>query len=559
MRFNLLRRGLLLLCLLAAPAARAQNVGFQLNRYEPTAAGEWSFSVDHPWYTSTRHFAAGLTLNYAHNPLVYGLRADNGDFTQTQVVIRHHLLFHVDAAVALFDRLNVSFTLPVTVLERGETVGAVVPLDLGALGDPRLGLMVRLYGQPDASPFSLSLGGSLWFPVGAADERAGDSGVRVLPRLVAGGLWRKLRWSAIAGFYYRPAAVVAPDLSDPRGGTIGSALQLGGLIQYADLQRRFAIGPELLMHTTVNDGNAFKRDYTNLEMLLGGHYNIAGQVQTGLAVGLGTLRDPGTPDFRLLFRLAYAPLGKTERPAKCPACEVCPKCEAPPPPPAPVCGNGKVETGEQCDDGNRVSGDLCSAQCTVEAPPPPPKPCRKLDLKNRKITFEPDQAVVKSRRFGRANELILEDIVKQISELPDNKIVIRIEGHTSEEGPNQKGVRGKSKAFLDWAKQPHEDQAWQNDWSMVWGGGLAPSEDDRARLWYNQWLSQERADAVKKWLEAHGVTKTLEAVGYGPRRPVPPPKSPESAAERAERREDNRRVEFVIIQDSCQADPVQQR
>jgi cysteine-rich repeat protein len=33
--------------------------------------------------------------------------------------------------------------------------------------------------------------------------------------------------------------------------------------------------------------------------------------------------------------------------------------------PAPVCGNGFVETGEACDDGNQVNTDLCSNSCTV--------------------------------------------------------------------------------------------------------------------------------------------------------------------------------------------------
>lgn len=32
-----------------------------------------------------------------------------------------------------------------------------------------------------------------------------------------------------------------------------------------------------------------------------------------------------------------------------------------------VCGNGIVESGEQCDDGNVASGDCCSASCTFEA------------------------------------------------------------------------------------------------------------------------------------------------------------------------------------------------
>jgi fibro-slime domain-containing protein len=33
----------------------------------------------------------------------------------------------------------------------------------------------------------------------------------------------------------------------------------------------------------------------------------------------------------------------------------------------PVCGNGNLEAGEQCDDGNVASGDGCSATCQIEA------------------------------------------------------------------------------------------------------------------------------------------------------------------------------------------------
>lgn len=32
--------------------------------------------------------------------------------------------------------------------------------------------------------------------------------------------------------------------------------------------------------------------------------------------------------------------------------------------PKAVCGNGKVETGEQCDDGNTDDGDVCSKDCS---------------------------------------------------------------------------------------------------------------------------------------------------------------------------------------------------
>jgi len=38
----------------------------------------------------------------------------------------------------------------------------------------------------------------------------------------------------------------------------------------------------------------------------------------------------------------------------------------PMPPPTPTCGDGVVDPGEQCDDGNTVDGDGCSKSCTFE-------------------------------------------------------------------------------------------------------------------------------------------------------------------------------------------------
>jgi|ERR1051326_364590 cysteine-rich repeat protein len=36
-----------------------------------------------------------------------------------------------------------------------------------------------------------------------------------------------------------------------------------------------------------------------------------------------------------------------------------------------ICGNGIVEPGEQCDDGNIADGDGCSSICTIEPTPTP--------------------------------------------------------------------------------------------------------------------------------------------------------------------------------------------
>ena len=47
---------------------------------------------------------------------------------------------------------------------------------------------------------------------------------------------------------------------------------------------------------------------------------------------------------------------------------------------APVCGNGVLETGEACDDGNNVSGDGCSSTCIVEDITAPSVSSSQIDL-----------------------------------------------------------------------------------------------------------------------------------------------------------------------------------
>src|SRR5215470_6639763 len=100
------RRSLLILTLLIAPAAasaQTRNPGFQLNRYEPTPAGEWSLMVDHPWYSSTRYVAAGVTLNYAHDPLVFNLASPDDTSTSSGLSLEHQLILHVDLAGSFLD------------------------------------------------------------------------------------------------------------------------------------------------------------------------------------------------------------------------------------------------------------------------------------------------------------------------------------------------------------------------------------------------------------------------------------------------------------------------
>ena len=81
----------------------------------------------------------------------------------------------------------------------------------------------------------------------------------------------------------------------------------------------------------VTGDHRFRQEVTSLELLLGGHYNFARVIQTGVAGGFGALREPGTPDWRFLLRLAYAPM------------------PAPPPPPDRD-RDGVIDAEDLCPD-----------------------------------------------------------------------------------------------------------------------------------------------------------------------------------------------------------------
>ncbi len=300
----------LALLLTLATNVQAQNKGFQVNRYEPTPAGEWSFMVDHPWYSSTRWFAGGVTLNYGHDPIVAG-QFDGSSFNKAIPVIEHQLLGHVDLAGSFLDRVTIHASLPITFYESGNTVNGVSPLSGVGVGDLRLGAMVRLWRHADRDPVSLHLGIAFWAPFGL-DNHQGDKSLRVMPKLIAAGFAHNIRWSADLAFYYRPESVIGSGAAS-RGNNIGSEVQIGAQVAYWDQKRNFSIGPEALLSTVVTGGNGFGRDYTSLEVLVGGHYHVCKQVLMGLAVGTGILREPGTPDARVLFRAAYAPI-RSEKP-----------------------------------------------------------------------------------------------------------------------------------------------------------------------------------------------------------------------------------------------------
>lgn len=592
-----------------ASAQTMINSGFAVNRYEPTAAGEWSFWVDHPWYSSTRYFAAGVTLNYGHNPLLFGSVDPNGAFTQTQAVIEHQLLGHVDLAGSFLDRVLITASLPVTLLERGTPAAGVSPTDGVAVGDPRLGLWVRLFGQPYRSAIAMSLGANLWLPLrglGATDgvsDKSSDAGVRVLPKLSLGGLSHHVMWSFTAGFLYRPPAKLGSGITDS-GSTVGSELQLGAALAYADSERRFAVGPEAQLATVVLGADAarpFARDFTSLEILLGFHYNIARILQLGVGGGLGVLRTPGTPDGRFLLRLAYAPW---PRPTAAPEpdrdrdgiidrIDICPDVHKGSRPDPERLG---CPVGDQDRDGVLDPDDICPDTPQGDRPDPARRGCPLGDRDGDGVLDPEDLCPDVARgpkpdphRLGcpagdrdRDGVVDHEDLCPEVAMGPkpnpqrlgcpagdrDKDTVVDPEDACPDQpgaphvDPKKNGCPslvvvqdGKLQILEPVFFATNKDVILQRSFLVLQAVadalkaspelkrlGIEGYTDNRGKAEYNRGLSDRRAKSVMKWLVEQGgiAASRLEAKGFGPDRPIDDNNS-------AKGREKNRRVEFVIL------------
>jgi outer membrane protein OmpA-like peptidoglycan-associated protein len=297
------RRAFCLVALLAASSAFAQERGFAVHRYDSTTAGSWLFMVERPWYSGTRYFAVGITIDGALNPLVSALSTGRG---AALPIISAALLGHIDLAGSLFDRVLIRASMPVTLVERGnaEAVSQSGPLSSIAVGDPRVGLMVRLFGQTERDPFSLHIGGDVWIPLYGPSQNEGDLTLRFMPRLVMAGAAGKARWTVDAGFLIRSYSSIGPP---QLGMTAASEGRVGFGFGFALLDERLYLGPEVKFSSQVFGANAFKPNGMSLEVMGGAQVLIAEHLQLGIAAGAGFLGAAGTPDARALVRIAWAP------------------------------------------------------------------------------------------------------------------------------------------------------------------------------------------------------------------------------------------------------------
>jgi outer membrane protein OmpA-like peptidoglycan-associated protein len=362
------------------------------------------------------------------------------------------------------------------------------------------------------------------------------------------------------------------------GSAIGSEVQLSLAAGARLLEHRLILGPELYTSTVVNDSDAFfSKRGTPLEILLGGHYNVAPDWRVGAGVAPGLTRGYGTPAVRVVLSAEWAPgYTKPERaiigdrdndgisddrdmcpdkagPANLaqPLTHGCPP--APPPPPPDRDKDGIIDAEDACPDTPGVKTDDPK---TNGCPPPPPD--RDKDGIVDAEDACPDTPGVKTND-PKTNGCPPPDPDRDKDGIKNEEDACPDEPGEPNPDPKKNGcpkavVQGGQIKILEQVKFKTGSAEILKDSDAILAAVVKVLNDhpDIKNLMveghtdnvggaaYNKDLSNRRAASVAKWLTTHGIDKArLESKGYGLERPIDDNRTEAG-------RKNNRRVEFHI-------------
>jgi len=544
-----------------------------LEQLDPAPAGDALFGVPSPFVGGHLVPRATVLFDYAHRPLVVGDEASGG------VVVGGQGFLHIGASLALWDRLLVSANLPVALVQGGDSPtyqGVAFPSPEGAaIGDLRLGGRLRLFGG-DQDPFQIAGGFSLHLPTGAQGVYVGEGAVRLGPQVLLGGRVNRFVWSAAVGAMFRPS-------QNP------SMLTYGAGAAYVFGEERLQIGAELFAATALQNtylelgkNKTFSRDIdTNAEVLVDVKARVWKSLWVGAAGGPGLSGAIGTPVFRVLGALTWAPssardeseggAGDTDGDGLLDAQDACPYAYGPKSADPKKNGCPVVDDDE---DGIPNEADACPDKAGKASEEPKKNGCPPmLDTDGDGVPDEVDACPDKAGPAGSKTPGCPEGAAGQSPDVADTdgdgivdakdacpgekgaanseasangcpKWVRVKEGTISLLEPVRFKISSKDLAPLDPASDPvltelREVLMAHPEWVKV---EVQSHTDDKGDAKFNAMVSTARAEAVKKWLVDHGVpAERLTAKGHGPDKPIADNRT-------AAGREKNKRIELVVVE-----------
>jgi outer membrane protein OmpA-like peptidoglycan-associated protein len=552
--------------LLAPSAARAQQRTFYLDRLFIGGAPDDYIGMWRPEMGEKTRFYGQLGLGFGYEPF----RIENelsSSFDQNLVSqhfgqpVKTQLMLYADVGVEIWNRFAFQVELPAAIFESGnqtndpnapQAMTAASAPNVAALGDLRIDARAVIWRTADRA-FRLGAEAGILLPTGNASSYGGDGSVGgTLGIGLEYDLKHKVIFTGDLGFQFRPLSAVNSFAVQHE-----FRYALGALVPLRDGDIR--IGGELFGSVGLGDqgssdptvGNTYPAANLPLEWMAEARFRLGEKKRVWLTAGGGTRLTPGyAPDFRLVALVGYYfPVADTEPPAPgkrfkmerfadhgadrdhdgipddIDLCPDEPEDGKPPNPddgcPAPPDRDGDgipdnvdkcpdepedfdgIQDADGCPEDDADHDGIPDAQdaCPKEPGEPDPDPkkngCPKFI---RRVSGSTEIQLLKNIEFatGKATILpksypIVDEVVRLLKVNPDIRH-LAIEGHTDNRGSDQ----------------------------------------------LNEKLSNDRANAVMKYIVEHGIDAgRLSAAGYGPKRPI-------ADNNTADGRQRNRRVEFHI-------------
>jgi OOP family OmpA-OmpF porin len=569
----------------SAQDASAQTPGLSLDRFDPAPAGDRMFGVPSPFVAGefTPHFLA--LVDYAHDPLV--LRSVSGN-QSLGAVVSSQLFLHVNASLALWNRVLLNVELPLALSQSSDTpnVGATLTTPSKVqVGDLRLGARIRLYGDYfDA--FQIAVGGYVWVPTAPSGSYVGTGDAHGLPELIVGGRADRFLWTVAAG---PDIAASSNYLGVSQGTTVTWGAGVGVLLLD---NRHLQVGAEGSGAVFVD--HPTKRN-TNAELLGDVRFRVVDDVEIGAGAGPGLTGGIGTPDYRIVGMIGYSPEMKADRDHDgiVDGDDACP--DVPGQHTSDPTTNG-CPPSDRDHDGILDADDACPDEAGVADPDPEKNGCPKPKDRDGDGILDADDACPdvagvadpdpKKNGCPKPKDRDGDGVPDATDACPDIKGVATDDPATNgcppdtdgdgvrddqDACPNEKGVADpdptkngcpKSVRVTDkeivileqvqfdtgkaTIKKASDDLLEQvasvlHDHPEILRVEVQGHTDSRGAPAFNKKLSQQRADAVVKALVARGAEPArLTPKGYGPDVPIAENTTDEG-------RQKNRRVEFKIV------------
>lgn len=281
-----------------APQSAAQSAGYAVNRFEPSERGsDWYASESLDLRGRARPFA-GMVGDWSYRPLTVSSAGRDAP------VITDDVVTHFGGGIVFLDRARASLNLPIALYRHGEdvsglTVAARAPHERVTIGDLRMALDGGVLGE-FGEVVHVAVGAQVFLPTGSREAYTSDGTVRLAPRIMVAGEGSAFAYAAKVGFMWRPFDGTF------EGRRLGSEafMTVSGGVKVND---RVIFGPELYGASVVTGGDAFASRAAGIGGLLGMHVVLLDDLRLGNAIGTDLLRGDGSPDFRVLASVEYAP------------------------------------------------------------------------------------------------------------------------------------------------------------------------------------------------------------------------------------------------------------